>query len=140
MLSASYMSLSPFSVYLKKHGVRLQVIEVHACIVYFYLLVVLAGGEEGFEHGSKTNDVEKAARHQTLQNNHHGVLEKAIESKSGFETKNCHHSAVTVAVKRVHIITPYHFTNHLLFTTSWAVCEIIPLISTFIQMSSTKSA
>lgn len=48
----------------------------------FYLLVVLAGGEERFIGGAEANDVKKATWHEALQHHHHGVLRGEMDSCS----------------------------------------------------------
>lgn len=47
---------------------------IDGLIDLFYLLIVLAGCKQGFECGAEAYDVKKAARHQTLENHHHGIL------------------------------------------------------------------
>lgn len=48
----------------------------------FYLLIVLAGSKQGFKCGAEAYDVKKAARHQTLENHHHGILRERRREQS----------------------------------------------------------
>lgn len=52
-----------------------------------YLFIALAGCEKGFEGRSKSNDVEKAAGYQALQNNHHGILRRRWAADSSVITE-----------------------------------------------------
>lgn len=64
---------------------------------WFYLLVVLAGGEQGFECGAEAYDVKKATRHQTLENHHHGILRERRGEQS--RKKSCPQYDRTKGVK-----------------------------------------
>lgn len=50
-----------------------------------HLLIALAGCEQWLECGSKANDVKTAARHQALENNHHGILRRKAWADLGPE-------------------------------------------------------